>query len=81
MRSFRPNKPGYVRRIEFCYTPKHGSWLNIAENELSSMTRQCRHHHQIGELETLGRIQRLRWLVTEAHRLEWQMKIEDAHCN
>ena len=25
-----------VRRIEFCYTPKHGSWLNIAENELSS---------------------------------------------
>jgi hypothetical protein len=32
---------GYVRRIEFCYTPKHGSWLNIAENELSSLTRQC----------------------------------------
>ena len=30
-----------VRRIEFCHTPKHGSWLNIAENELSSMTRQC----------------------------------------
>ena len=30
-----------VRRLEFCYTPKHGSWLNIAENELSSMTRQC----------------------------------------
>ena len=25
-----------VCRIEFCYTPKHGSWLNIAENELSS---------------------------------------------
>jgi hypothetical protein len=30
-----------VRRIDFCYTPKHGSWLNIAENELSSLTRQC----------------------------------------
>ena len=28
-----------VCRIEFCYTPKHGSWLNIAENELSSLTR------------------------------------------
>src|SRR5207245_9565771 len=26
-----------VRRIEFGYTPKHGSWLNIAENELSSL--------------------------------------------
>ena len=31
-----------VRRIEFCHTPKHGSWLNIAENELSlRSTRQC----------------------------------------
>ena len=30
-----------MRRLEFCHTPKHGSWLNIAENELSSMTRQC----------------------------------------
>ena len=30
-----------VSRIDFHYTPKHGSWLNIAENELSSMTRQC----------------------------------------
>ena len=30
-----------VDRLEFRHTPKHGSWLNIAENELSSMTRQC----------------------------------------
>lgn len=30
-----------VSRVEFHDTPKHGSWLNIAENELSSMTRQC----------------------------------------
>ena len=30
-----------VRRIEFHYTPKHGGWLNIVENELSSLTRQC----------------------------------------
>ncbi len=30
-----------VRRLEFRYTPKHGSWLDTAENELSSMTRQC----------------------------------------
>jgi hypothetical protein len=30
-----------VRRIEFCYSPEHGSWLNIAENELSSLKRQC----------------------------------------
>ena len=32
----------YVRRIEFVYTPKHGSWVfNVAECELSCMTSQC----------------------------------------
>src|SRR5476649_1548989 len=40
--AFAPEKArGIVRRLEFRHTPKHGSWLNIAENELSSMTRQC----------------------------------------
>ena len=40
--AFEPEKARtLVRRLEFCYTPKHGSWLNIAENEFSSMTRQC----------------------------------------
>ena len=28
-------------RLEIHYTPKHGSWLNIAEIELSVFTRQC----------------------------------------
>jgi hypothetical protein len=30
-----------ARRLEIHYTPKHGSWLNIAEAELSVFTRQC----------------------------------------
>ena len=30
-----------ARRLEIHYTPKHGSWLNIAEIELSALTRQC----------------------------------------
>ena len=39
---FEPEKArSLVRRLGYCHTPKHGSWLNIAENELSSMTRQC----------------------------------------
>jgi hypothetical protein len=37
--------PGEARRIlkrlEFHYTPKHGSWLNMAEIELSVLSRQC----------------------------------------
>jgi len=30
-----------VKRLEIHHTPKHGSWLNVAEIELSAMTRQC----------------------------------------
>jgi hypothetical protein len=30
-----------ARRLEMVHTPKHGSWLNIAESELSVLTRQC----------------------------------------
>lgn len=30
-----------VERLEVHHTPKHGSWLNIAENELAALTRQC----------------------------------------
>lgn len=30
-----------VRQLEFRYTPKYGSWLNMAKNALSALTRQC----------------------------------------
>jgi hypothetical protein len=30
-----------TERFEFHYTPKHGSWLNMAEIELSALVRQC----------------------------------------
>ena len=30
-----------VRKLEFHYTPTHGSWLNMAELELSVLARQC----------------------------------------
>ena len=30
-----------IKKLEIHYTPKHGSWLNIAEIELNIMTRQC----------------------------------------
>jgi len=31
----------WARRLEIHYTPKHGSWLNIAEIELSALSSQC----------------------------------------
>jgi hypothetical protein len=40
--AFSPQEARRLRnRLEIHYTPKHGSWLNIAEIELSILTRQC----------------------------------------
>jgi hypothetical protein len=71
-----------VRRIRFCHTPKHGSWLNIAENELSSLTRQCLAGRRIGNLQTLqAEIQAWSNDVNHTQRgVDWQMKIDDARC-
>jgi len=69
-----------VSRIDFHYTPKHGSWLNIAENELSSMTRQCVAGRRIGSTDELQQ-ETMAWHedVNQAQRgVEWQMKIDDA---
>lgn len=69
-----------VRRIEFCYTPKHGSWLNIAENELSSLTRQCIRGRRFGDIEML-QDETTAWSndVNGTQRgVDWQMKVDDA---
>ena len=41
-----------IRKLEIHYTPKHGSWLDIAEIELNVLTRQCL-SRRIGTLEAL----------------------------
>ena len=42
-----------AQRLEIHYTPKHGSWLNIAEIELSALGRQCIANNRIPDLMTL----------------------------
>jgi len=44
-----------VKRIEFHRTPKHGSWLNVAECELSAMTRQCLAKRRLSDITTLSK--------------------------
>ena len=69
-----------VRRIEFHYTPKHGSWLNIAENELSSMTRQSISGRRIENIEML-RAETSAWAdcSNEKQRgVDWQFTVEKA---
>lgn len=79
--TFEPERArSLVRRIEFHYTPKRGSWLNVAENELSSMTRQCVAGRRIGSVEQL-RQETTAWHedVNQTQRgVDWQMKIDDA---
>ena len=69
-----------ARRTEFRYTPKHGSWLNIAENELSSLTRQCVAGRRIGDVAML-QSETSAWSsdVNASQRgVDWQMTIDDA---
>lgn len=68
-----------AKRLEIHYTPKHGSWLNIAEIELSAMTKQCL-ERRIPSIETLAS-ELSEW---EHHRnssqktVDWQFTTEDA---
>lgn len=79
--AFPPEKArDYVRRIHFVYTPKHGSWLNVAECELSCLTRQCLSDRRIGELETL-QAEIAAWATrtnAKQRAVDWQFTIEKA---
>ncbi|MCC6581565.1 MAG: hypothetical protein IT440_14115 [Phycisphaeraceae bacterium] len=69
-----------VRRLDLRHTPRHGSWLNIAENELSALTRQCVQGRRFGDIETL-RQETSAWSCDVNSRqkgVDWQMKIDDA---
>jgi DDE superfamily endonuclease len=79
--AFPPEKArDYVRRIDFVYTPKHGSWLNVAECELSCLTRQCLADRRIGDLATLqSEIAAWSSRVNEKQRaVDWQFTIDKA---
>jgi len=82
--SFYENLPpaeaySLMKRFEFHFTPKKGSWLNMAELELSALARQCL-ARRIPDIETLSR--ELEMIVKERNELEvkvkWQFTIENA---
>ena len=68
-----------TNRLEIHYTPKHGSWLNIAECEFSALSRQClaRRIETPEELATeVNAWQKDR--NTNATKVNWQFKTTDA---
>ena len=68
-----------VEKLAFHYTPKHGSWLNIAEIELSVLSRQCL-SRRIPDQETLKREVRA-WQDRRNQQratVNWRFTYEDA---
>ncbi|WP_326580791.1 IS630 family transposase [Actinacidiphila glaucinigra] len=68
-----------AQRLEIHHTPKHGSWLNIAEIELSALTRQCL-DHRIADLDTLN-TELSAWqntTNTDQRQVNWQFTTHDA---
>ena len=58
-----------LKKIKFIYTPKHGSWLNMAEIEINIMDRQC----------TGGRIESKDRLASDV--MIWSKERNDKQCN
>jgi hypothetical protein len=67
-----------AKRLDVHYTPKHGSWLNIAEIELNVMTRQCLNRRiddlaklcselSSWEIERNNKISTINWQFTNSH--------------
>lgn len=68
-----------ARKLELVHTPKHGSWLNMAEPELSVLTRQCL-DQRIGEWERVAELAR-NWAETRNRRqtgIDWQFRTTNA---
>ena len=68
-----------LKRLEIHYTPKHGSWLDIAEIELNVMTRQCL-SRRIAEIDLL-RSELSAWEAernTSAAKVNWHFRTSDA---
>lgn len=67
-----------LRKIVFIYTPKHASWLNMAEIEINIMDRECL-NRRIGDAQTLNRelnywaekrnndLKKIQWTFTRQH--------------
>ena len=66
-------------RFEWHYTPKHGSWLNLAESELAVLSSQCL-ARRIEDRDTLARevAAWLEWRNTHHAKTNWRFTTADA---
>jgi hypothetical protein len=79
-KAFEPDEAlRILKRLDIHYTPKHGSWLNLAEIELSVLSRQCL-DRRIPDQETLKK-EVTAWVNSRnAHSspMDWRFTTDDA---
>ena len=70
----------FWNRLTIHYTPKHGSWLNQAEIEISLFSRQCLGTRRIPNLTLLRKEGRAwnRRMNRQRTKIRWQFSREDA---
>jgi hypothetical protein len=78
--AFPPEKAkAILNRFEFVFTPKHGSWLNMAEIELNVLMGQCL-NRQIDSIEEIKKEVKA-WEEARNNKdakIDWQFTTEDA---
>ena len=68
-----------AKRLEFHHTPKHGSWLNMAEIEFSVFSRSCLRQRLPDEESLCREVRALELERNEAQaRINWRFSIQDA---
>ena len=79
--AFRPEEAfRLAQRLEIHYTPKHGSWLDIAEIELSALAAQCLGDRRIPSIEALNK-ELSAWKTkrnADQRGVDWQFTTADA---
>jgi hypothetical protein len=75
-----PQAHRLARKLEFHFTPKHGSWLNIAESELGVFVRQCLDKRRLGTPKRLAK-EAAAWEARrneKAVKANWQFRTSKA---
>lgn len=78
--AFEPQEARRIaKELEFHYTPKHGSWLNMAEIELSVVERQCLDRRIADETKLKGEIKAYEERRNEQKAtIDWRFSVTDA---
>jgi len=78
--AFKPQEARrLIEKLEIHYTPKHGSWLNMAETELATLAKQCLNRRIANKQKLRNEVDAWTLQRNETQdTVDWQFKTEDA---